>query len=117
MRLRLVEALLDLARIGARRADEGDAPALDDDLPILVPGARVHVEKAPDPQGLVGGALAERGEHQILADADLVVGVDQVVVLHRASSKPGTRTKKARGDGTRNSRMRFDDDHKAGRIK
>ena len=46
----------------------------------------MHVEEPPDPQSLVGGTFAERGEHQVLPDADLVLGVDQSVLLHHAYS-------------------------------
>ena len=39
----------------------------------------MDVEKAPDAERRVGGALAERRQHEILADADFVCGIDQRV--------------------------------------
>jgi hypothetical protein len=80
-KLGFVDTLLDLALIMARGPDEGDPSRLDDDLPILLPGARMDVQKAPDAERCVGWALAKRRQHEILADADLICGIDQRVLM------------------------------------
>ncbi len=86
---RLVDALADLALKFAGRADPGDAPTLDDDLPILAPGAGVDVKQAPDPQRPIGRPFAQCDEGEILTDAHLAGGVDPVVALARWFAGPG----------------------------
>lgn len=83
-----MHALADLAGIAAGRPDPGDAPPLEDDLLILAPGAAVHIEQSADPQRAIGRAPAERRQHQVLADANLVGRVDQEVVGDRIHGLP-----------------------------
>ena len=75
----LVKARRDLARKCARRPDPGDAAALDHDLPILAPAPRMDIEQPADAQRLVGGPFPERDQREVLADADLLGGVDEIV--------------------------------------
>ena len=61
----------------AGRSDPGDARSLDDDLPIGLPGSGVDIEKASDPQHLIGLAPAERHQRELLANADLAGCIEQ----------------------------------------
>src|ERR1700722_16917920 len=72
---RLVKVLARLAGIRSRRAEISDAPAFDDDLPVLLPRARMHIEQTADAQDFIRRPLAERGQGQVLADAYFLGGV------------------------------------------
>src|SRR5690349_20138069 len=77
---RLVKALRYLARVLTGRTHPGDAAALDDDLLVLEPGARMHIKQASDPQDAVSWAFAQRHQQQVLPDADFVTRVEDQIV-------------------------------------
>ena len=93
-----MHTLPHLARIFARRPHPCDAPTFDDDLLVVPPGPGVDVEQPADAQGSVRRALAQRRQHEVLADAHLAGGVDQevfgklVVRRHRASLRVAVRS-------------------------
>ena len=77
--VRLMHFLQDLAGVGARRPDIGDATTRDDDFLIRQPHPRMHVEQFANPQPYVGGDMAQGHAHQPLADLHLIGGADQIV--------------------------------------
>ena len=115
--VRAFDVLVDLAEAGRRReigqmraacrlagvraggAGPGDTAALDGDLLVQAPGSGMHVQKAADAEQRIGGALAEGGQHQVLADQDLAGGVDQQVIGeggHGRYGNPGSRKMQVR---------------------
>ena len=85
-----VRPVRHLTAVTAGGAGPGDAAPLEDDLLVFEPGAAVHVQQPPDPESAVGGASAERGQGQVLADAHLGRSRDQQIIslVHACPATP-----------------------------
>ena len=91
--VRFMKPLGNRPRIASRRPNIRNPMPGDDDLLILPPTPRMHIKQPSDPQCPICRTLAERHQHQVLADPGFAFGGDQPVIRnakilrHRAPSR------------------------------